>query len=76
MAHLVHNEQVKLFATLLNTVAAASATVGVLTPFSAAILNGGNAMLSFRSGVYAAFWLTLRNLLHGAARRVLKGLKE
>lgn len=76
MANLIHNEQVKLFATLLNTVAAASATIGVLAPFSTAILNGGSATLSLRSGIYAVFWLTLCGLLHGAARRVLKGLKE
>ena len=39
MANLVHNEQVKLFATLLNTVAAGSATVGVLAPISAIIFQ-------------------------------------
>ena len=76
MANLIHNEQVKLFATLLNTVAAASATVGVLAPFSAVVFNGGNAILSTRNGVYALFWITLCGLLHGVARRVLKGLRE
>lgn len=76
MANLVHNEQVKLLATLLNTVAAASATIGVLSPFSATILSGGNATLSLRNGIYAIFWLTLCALIHLTARQVLKGLKE
>lgn len=75
MANLVHNEQVKLFATLLNTVAAASAIVGVLAPFSAVIFNGGSANLSWRGAVYTMFWLTLCGLLHVTARQVLKGLR-
>ena len=76
MANLVHNEQVKLFATLLNTVAAGSATVGVLAPFSAIIFSGVSVTVSQRGVVYVTFWLTLCLILHGLARLVLKGLRE
>jgi len=74
--HLVHNEQVKLFATLLNTVAAASATIGVIAPFSAVIINGKSDMFSLRGVAYVTFWMTLCIVLHGIARQVLKGLRE
>jgi len=76
VANLVHNEQVKLFATLLNTVAAGSATVGVLAPFSAMIFSGIGVTVSQRGAVYVTFWLTLCAFLHGMARLVLKGLRE
>jgi len=76
VANLVHNEQVKLLANLLNTMAAASVTIGVIAPFSAMIFKGGDATLSLRTGVYAIFWLTVWAILHAAARQVLKGLRE
>lgn len=72
MANLVHNERVKLFATLLNTVAAGSATVGILAPFSAIIFSGVDVIVSQRGAVYVMFCA----ILHGFARLVLKGLRE
>lgn len=74
MNPVIHNEQVKLFATFLNTLASASIVAGVFAPFSIALLSGGGAMVTLRSAVYAVFWLALGALLHARARRTLEGL--
>lgn len=81
---LVHNEQYKLSATLINTVAAGGIVVGVLTPFA----NGLQAFL--REGVstatplvapekavaYTVIWFVISGLLHVTARRVLEYLED
>lgn len=74
--NLVHNERVKLLATLLNTVAAATFVVGALTPFAAALILGNGAMVSVRGAVVGICWIVACAMLHGAARLVLGGLRE
>ena len=49
MAELVRNEQIKLRATLLNTLAAASIVVGALTPIAGAIYRPVNSILTSRA---------------------------
>jgi hypothetical protein len=69
MAHLTHNEQVKLTATYLNALAIGSMALGVLTPLSeGADLNGID--LSFWG------WIGLSAALHLMARLVLNRLRE
>ena len=74
--NLVHNERVKLLATLLNTVAAAAFVVGALTPFTGILTAGSGAMVSVRGAVIGVVWLMACAMLHGAARLVLGGLRE
>lgn len=73
---VVRNERVKLFATFLNTVAAAAVVVGLFTPFSGAIFHGESVTLTGRGAAAVLFWAAFASLLHGAAQRVLGGLGE
>jgi uncharacterized protein YegL len=69
MAHLTHNEQVKLTAAYLNALAIGSMALGVLTPLS----EGTNL-----NGIDLCFWgwIALSAALHLLARLVLKRLRE
>lgn len=72
----VWNEQTKLLANLLNAVAAACLSLWILAPLAAYVYTdsrGGvlvSTLVGTPSGVAAAF------LLHVAARRVLRRLRE
>jgi hypothetical protein len=78
LAVTIHNERRKLFATMLNTLASSSCTIGVLTPIAAAVFYGA-APKGLGIGaiiVGAVFWLGTAVVLHNRARRVLGGLRE
>ena len=71
---LIHNEQTKLTATLLNTIAAAVCVAGVVAP-----LVGLSYDLPGPRGtaIVASFlWLLLGGAIHLLARRLLRGLRE
>ena len=78
LAVTIHNERRKLFATMLNTLASSSCTIGVLTPI-AAVFFSGSAPRNLGTGWIIAgvvFWLGAAVVLHTRARRVLGGLRE
>jgi hypothetical protein len=72
----IHNARITMFATLLNTMAGSSFTVGVAAPIAASFFYNpvGAHLTNVLGGV--AFWLILAILLHIAAQRVLGGLRE
>lgn len=73
---VLHNERVKLTATWLNTLATATATVGVLAPLASVAYGVGPAQASLAALVPAvAIWFFAAVGLHVAARRALRGLK-
>ena len=79
MAELVRNEQIKLRATLLNTLAAASIVVGALTPIAGAIYRPVELnpyLPAFFFVIFAAGWILFGVALHLLAHRSLKGLRE
>ena len=73
------NERRKLFASILNTLAGATITVGVLAP-AAGILYGFSAPGVDRSASYvvvvATAWLLAGVVLHSVAQLVLGGIEE
>ncbi len=73
------NERRKLFASILNTLAGATITVGVLAP-AAGILYGFSAPGTDRSSLYVASvataWLLAGAVLHSVAQFVLGGIEE
>lgn len=73
---LAHNEQTKLLANLLNSCAAAILSIWVLAPLAAAVYTGSkpSVFTSTLVGVPPAFIAAL--VLHKAAQRVLRRLKE
>jgi hypothetical protein len=66
---LVDNERVKLTATWLNTLASATATVGVLAPLASFVYGLGQSPLSVSASLVAmAIWFSAALALHlGAA---------
>jgi hypothetical protein len=76
-AKAVHNERLKLTANILNTVAGAMVTIGLVTPLTAYALD----VQGLRSGGLApvlllgAAWLAAGTLLHWAARKSLGDLR-
>jgi hypothetical protein len=78
LAVIIHNERRKLFATMLNTLASSSCTIGVLTPIAAGVFYG-TAPKGLGVGwiiVGVVSWLGAAVVLHNRARRVLGGLRE
>ncbi len=73
---LVDNERIKLASNALNTLATASATVGVLAP-SAAMFYGFSATQRsvFEVLVSLGIWISLGLGLHFGANRLLGGPK-
>jgi hypothetical protein len=69
MAHLTHNEQVKLTATYLNALAIGAMALGVLTP-----LSEGEDLSRIDFSFWG--WIALSAALHLLARLVLKRLRE
>jgi hypothetical protein len=79
MVELVRNEQIKLRATLLNTLAAASIVVGALTPIAGAVYRPAELnpyLPGFFLVIFAAGWILFGVALHFLAHRSLKGLRE
>jgi hypothetical protein len=75
---LIQNERVKLTATWLNTLAAATIVTGVLAPIAAFVFGlPASGALSVRTFLFAAVaWLLLGMILHWVARYVLGSLQE
>lgn len=76
---LARNEQLKLLATAVNTVAASSVTVGLLTPRAALLYDLGGARgtispASLLLGIGA--YLGGAGILHFTAPRILLGLRS
>jgi hypothetical protein len=76
MLDLVHNEQIKLFAGMLDRVGPVCFAVGVATPISAFVVGmqptASNLTLPIISGV---IWTAAFIALHWTAQLVLKGLR-
>jgi VIT1/CCC1 family predicted Fe2+/Mn2+ transporter len=74
--HALHNARIPLLANLLNTMAGASFTVGVLAPLAAAFFYnpGRRGFVTLVAGV--CFWITVATVLHLPAQRVLGGLRN
>ena len=76
---LIHNEQMKLLATWLNSIGVASVAVGVLTPSAAFLYGLGNAPAFAATGTVgsiALVYLVIGAGLHYAARLVLRSLRS
>ena len=72
---LVHNEQVKVTANWLNTLATATVTVGVLAPLASAIYGLGLPPPNVVALLPAlVIWFLAALALHLGARHVLRGL--
>jgi hypothetical protein len=75
---LIQNERVKLTATWLNTLAAATIVTGVLAPIAAFVFGlPASGAISVRTFLFAAVaWLLSGMILHWVARYVLGSLEE
>ena len=75
---LVQNERVKLTATWLNTLAAATIVTGVLALMAAFVFGlPASGAISVRTFLFAAVaWLLSGMILHWVARYVLGSLEE
>ena len=69
-----HNERVKLFGTLLNTMASSSFTIGVIAPIAAALFYQTPGLQPLKVLLGAVIWTIIIGLLHLSAQSVLKGL--
>jgi phytoene dehydrogenase-like protein len=74
--NLVHNERIKYFATLLNTIAAAAIAAGVIAPLVALTYGvpgpiGGSAAI-----VISLAWLVTGVVLHIGLQAMLGRLRE
>ncbi len=74
---LTHNEQVKLTANWLNTMASASVVAGVIVPAAAALYGVGGydpATAGWRFVASATIWILSGAGLHYIARQTLRRL--
>lgn len=71
----IHNEQVKLQATILNTIGAGFFVAGLITPLT--VLGIGTAKTDDVGQAFAliAFWLVASYIMHKAASLTLETLK-
>ena len=73
--HAIRNARIQLLATLLNTMAGTSFTVGIAAPIAAGIFYGQG--VSVRAVVTGAIvWAVPLVVLHGIAQLVLGGLRQ
>lgn len=75
---LVFNEQTKLLAAALNTVASSCFTVGIATPIAGYLYNVGNLQSTLAPSVLAlgvSGWLLSAVLPHLLGRRLLMRLR-
>lgn len=72
----VHDEQTKLLATAVNTIAVALVVIGVVTPITAMSLGIATApVLRPTTVFFAAVWLCAAAILHRIGRRVLRSIR-
>ena len=76
MANLIHNERIRLRASLLNAAAGSCFTVGVAAPIAAGVFYGAGNIALRALVVGAIFWLFAAWVLHQAAQRALRGLRD
>jgi hypothetical protein len=75
IAAAIHNEQVKLVANLLNTLAAAFVVTGVIVPLIAHVY--GTSVPTGRLWMaYGPIWVAVAFGFHQAARLALKGMRS
>jgi hypothetical protein len=74
-ATLVLNEQTKLLANLLNTVAGSSVTVGVTAPIAAMFFYSPVTIRFAPAVIGIIIWINIAGFCHLAARYILGGLK-
>jgi hypothetical protein len=74
--NLVHNERIKLLASLLNTMAGSSFTVGVAAPVAASFFYGVASLPISAIIGDAMLWLLIAATLHGFAQYLLGALKQ
>ena len=72
-AKLVHNEQIKIRATLLNTIAAGFVIAGVISPLAAVTVSGSG--VSWLTLLLMAVALLVAATLHYAANLTLERLR-
>jgi hypothetical protein len=76
--HLIHNEQTRLFAGMLDRVGTVCLAVGVVTPVSAFVIGAPAvpmANLPWLTGS-GAVWTAMFIALHQAAQNILEDLRE
>ena len=73
--HTVHNARITLLATLLNTMAGSSFTVGVAAPIAATFFYNPAGLPLTAVATGAAIWIAIASVLHLLAQRVLGGLR-
>jgi hypothetical protein len=72
--HTIHNARIQLLATVLNTMAATSFTVGIAAPIAAGVFYGQGIPLH-AVVIGAVVWAVPLVFLHGLAQLVLGGLR-
>lgn len=73
------DEKTKLLATLLNTCAGTSFSVGVVAPIVAVLLNIGDAGVKIPISalfINSIFWISAAIVLHLCGRKILDGLSD
>ena len=78
MPHLVHNEQTKLFAGMLDQVATVCLAVGVATPISTFVISVPQSPMANLPWLIGsgAVWTAMFMGLHQAAQNILEDLRE
>ena len=76
MPNIVWNARIQLLATLINTMAAASFTVGVASPIAAAFIPGSPGAHPWQPlALGVIIWLLAAQVLHSIASFVLGRLR-
>lgn len=73
---LVDNEQRKLTAGYLNTIAAATMITGVVAPAIATTYDLPGPKVGLFAGLCSFIWFLISVGLHWCARRLMKGLRS
>ena len=78
MPHIVHNEQIKLFAGMLDRVGTVCFAVGVATPISAFVVGAPLLPMTNLPWLIGSsfFWTIAFLTLHQTAQDVLRELRE
>ncbi|MDP4026676.1 hypothetical protein Q8W71_29140 [Methylobacterium sp. NEAU 140] len=70
---LIHNEQTKIRATILNTIAAGLVVAGIITPLASLVISG--AGMTFASVMLMLIWFLGAVILHSGALLALEELR-
>ena len=75
---LIQNEQIKLTAAWLNTIASAAVVAGIIVPLAASFYGVGGydaSASAWRFILSAAVWILSGSVLHYLARQILRWLE-